>query len=34
MNSMDSISISKITGELQLRPKTASKPEHHSDEDF
>ncbi|KAM7347116.1 clusterin associated protein 1 [Cochliomyia hominivorax] len=34
MNSMDSISISKITGELQLMPKTASKPEHHSDEDF
>ncbi|XP_073829225.1 clusterin associated protein 1 [Musca autumnalis] len=34
LNSMDSISISKITGELQVRPKTAVKPEHHSDEDF
>ncbi|XP_013111889.1 clusterin-associated protein 1 [Stomoxys calcitrans] len=34
LNSMDSISISKITGELQVRPKTAIKPEHHSDEDF
>lgn len=31
---MDDISISKITGELPMRPKTASKPEHHSDEDF
>uniref|UniRef100_A0A034VKR7 Clusterin-associated protein 1-like protein n=1 Tax=Bactrocera dorsalis TaxID=27457 RepID=A0A034VKR7_BACDO len=34
LNSMDDISISKITGELPMRPKTASKPEHHSDEDF
>ncbi|XP_053948439.1 clusterin-associated protein 1 homolog [Anastrepha ludens] len=34
LNSMDDISISKITGELPLRPKTASKPDHHSDEDF
>ncbi|KAL9882696.1 clusterin associated protein 1 [Glossina fuscipes fuscipes] len=34
LNSMESISISKITGDLPLRPKTAAKPEHHSDEDF
>ncbi|KAL7744852.1 hypothetical protein ACLKA6_007138 [Drosophila palustris] len=34
LNSIDDISISKLTGELPLRPKTASKPEHHSDEDF
>ncbi|XP_067636326.1 clusterin-associated protein 1 homolog [Eurosta solidaginis] len=34
LNSIDDISISKITGELPLRPKTASKPDHHSDEDF
>ncbi|EDW65595.1 uncharacterized protein Dvir_GJ19345 [Drosophila virilis] len=34
LNSIDDISISKLTGELPMRPKTASKPEHHSDEDF
>ncbi|EDV92392.1 clusterin-associated protein 1 [Drosophila grimshawi] len=34
LNSIDDISISKLTGELPLRPKTANKPEHHSDEDF
>lgn len=34
LNSIDDISISKLTGEIPLRPKTASKPEHHSDEDF
>ncbi|XP_030379234.1 clusterin-associated protein 1 [Scaptodrosophila lebanonensis] len=34
LNSIDDISILKLTGELPLRPKTASKPEHHSDEDF
>ncbi|XP_034668725.1 clusterin-associated protein 1 [Drosophila subobscura] len=34
LNSIDDISISKLTGELPLRPKTANKAEHHSDEDF
>ncbi|XP_016927139.1 clusterin-associated protein 1 [Drosophila suzukii] len=34
LNSIDDISISKLTGELPLRPKTANKTEHHSDEDF
>ncbi|XP_034119396.1 clusterin-associated protein 1 [Drosophila albomicans] len=34
LNSIDDISISKLTGELPLRPKTANKQEHHSDEDF
>ncbi|XP_037940562.1 clusterin-associated protein 1 [Teleopsis dalmanni] len=34
LNSLDDISISKITGELPMRPKTANKAEHHSDEDF
>ncbi|XP_002011951.4 clusterin-associated protein 1 [Drosophila mojavensis] len=34
LNSIDDISISKLTGELPLRPKTAIKPEHNSDEDF
>ncbi|KAH8420280.1 hypothetical protein KR009_008637, partial [Drosophila setifemur] len=34
LNSIDEISISKLTGELPLRPKTANKVEHHSDEDF
>ncbi|TDG39168.1 hypothetical protein AWZ03_014412 [Drosophila navojoa] len=34
LNSIDDISISKLTGELPLRPKTAVKPEHNSDEDF
>ncbi|XP_030080041.1 clusterin-associated protein 1-like [Drosophila hydei] len=34
LNSIDDISISKLTGEMPLRPKTSSKTEHHSDEDF
>lgn len=34
LNSIDDISISKLTGELPMRPKTANKQEHHSDEDF
>ncbi|KAI8033501.1 clusterin-associated protein 1 [Drosophila gunungcola] len=34
LNSIDDVSILKLTGELPLRPKTANKAEHHSDEDF
>ncbi|XP_055841416.1 clusterin-associated protein 1 [Episyrphus balteatus] len=34
LNTDDEISLSKLASELPMRPKTANKQEHHSDEDF